>query len=491
MSDLLKSAIADAKAVRATALANAKAALEEAFAPKLQGMLGRQLQQELEDEEVTDTVSVEEPAAELPSDAPGVDLGQNLLAPDSEAGTSEPTAQVGAGSVSGEEEGEMEEYQTLGSGNPDPVEKTTELTEDDSYALDTANKGATTKNVKKADNVAPNKSAEKDKPATTDFKKDAKEISKAKEDYPGDKKGPGAKETTSAVVKDFPKGGTRDVGTPGKNVAPNTSAEKDKPATKDFKAVNEADDIRDEELDEILKELENEVNLANSADTENPSVKQAPQDPSQAQYPGTSCGSATSAGVCEDEEIDLSELLHEGPDTETADDKAAKKEKDAEKEEADKEDAVDKPEGKGKPDWLKENISLKAELTEYRNTVKFLRDRINEVNLLNAKLLYTNKLFKQTGLTNEQKLRVIESFDLTKSVREAKIVYATLAESLSFGATKAKAVAPTKSTAVVKSITEGLASKSVASTKSPKAALLTEGAVMATRFQKLAGIKVK
>lgn len=491
MSDLLKSAIADAKAVRATALANAKAALEEAFNPHLSRMFAEKLNQEVADEEgdVTDTLSVEEPAAELPADASGAELGQDVLAPDSEMATTEPTAQVGAGQMTDDEP--VEEYQTLGSGNPDPVEKTTELTEDESYALDTAEKGGTTKNVKKADNVAPNSSAEKDKPATTDFKKDAKEISKAKEDYPGDKKGPGAKETTKAVVKDFPKGGTREVGSPGKNVAPNTSAEKDKPATKDFKAVNEVDDIRDEELDEILKELENEVNLANSADTEDPSVKQSPQDPSQAQYPGTSVGSATSAGVCEDEEIDLSELLHEGPDTETADDKEAKKEKDAEKAEADKEDAVDKPEGKGKPDWLKENISLKAELTEYRNTVKFLRDRINEVNLLNAKLLYTNKLFKQTGLTNEQKLRVIESFDLTKSVREAKIVYATLAESLNFGATKATKPAPTKSTAVVKSITEGLASKTVASTKSPKAALLTEGAVMASRFQKLAGIKVK
>ena len=39
MSDLLKQAIADAKAVRATALSNAKAALEEHFAPKLQSML--------------------------------------------------------------------------------------------------------------------------------------------------------------------------------------------------------------------------------------------------------------------------------------------------------------------------------------------------------------------------------------------------------------------------------------------------------------------
>ena len=43
MSNLLKEAIADAKAVRATALANAKAALEEAFQPKLEAMLVEKL----------------------------------------------------------------------------------------------------------------------------------------------------------------------------------------------------------------------------------------------------------------------------------------------------------------------------------------------------------------------------------------------------------------------------------------------------------------
>jgi len=39
MRDLLKEAIADAKAVRETALANAKIALEEAFTPRLQSMI--------------------------------------------------------------------------------------------------------------------------------------------------------------------------------------------------------------------------------------------------------------------------------------------------------------------------------------------------------------------------------------------------------------------------------------------------------------------
>ena len=51
-SDLLKEAIADANAVRETALANAKIALEEAFTPRLERMLSAKLAEELEDEEM-------------------------------------------------------------------------------------------------------------------------------------------------------------------------------------------------------------------------------------------------------------------------------------------------------------------------------------------------------------------------------------------------------------------------------------------------------
>ena len=51
MDDLLKDAIADAKAVRETALANAKLALEEAFTPRIQSMLSQKIQSEIEDED--------------------------------------------------------------------------------------------------------------------------------------------------------------------------------------------------------------------------------------------------------------------------------------------------------------------------------------------------------------------------------------------------------------------------------------------------------
>src|SRR6056300_980280 len=66
-SKLLKEAIADAKAVRETAIANAKIALEEAFTPRLQSILSQKLQQEMEEEDEDEEDVNEEYGAE---DAP-------------------------------------------------------------------------------------------------------------------------------------------------------------------------------------------------------------------------------------------------------------------------------------------------------------------------------------------------------------------------------------------------------------------------------------
>ena len=55
--------------------------------------------------------------------------------------------------------------------------------------------------------------------------------------------------------------------------------------------------------------------------------------------------------------------------------------------------------------------------------------------MLNAKLLFTNKLFRSHGLTNEQKMKVVETFDRVGNLREVKLVYSTFE---SFGSTKTK-----------------------------------------------------
>ena len=65
MDDLLKEAIADAKAVRETALQNAKIALEEAFTPRLQSMLSKKIQNEVESEDETLKMVVEETLKEV------------------------------------------------------------------------------------------------------------------------------------------------------------------------------------------------------------------------------------------------------------------------------------------------------------------------------------------------------------------------------------------------------------------------------------------
>ena len=83
--------------------------------------------------------------------------------------------------------------------------------------------------------------------------------------------------------------------------------------------------------------------------------------------------------------------------------------------------------GKGK---VHEQVNtLQSELNEYKEAVVFLKDKLHEVNILNAKLLYTNKLFKEFVLSNDQKLKIVETFDRAQTSREIKLVYSTLAES--------------------------------------------------------------
>jgi hypothetical protein len=97
-------------------------------------------------------------------------------------------------------------------------------------------------------------------------------------------------------------------------------------------------------------------------------------------------------------------------------------------------------------------------------------------------------LFRNFPLNNEQKVKVVESIDLTRNVREVKLVFHTLAESFSFGS-NSKVKKPVLSS-THKVITEGLASKTIGSTKPSEKVILNEGTEnMANRFQKLAGIK--
>jgi hypothetical protein len=130
-----------------------------------------------------------------------------------------------------------------------------------------------------------------------------------------------------------------------------------------------------------------------------------------------------------------------------------------------------------------ENVELKRSLREHRSVIVLLRNRINEVTLLNSKLMYTTKIFRKFNLAEDQKKKVVEQLDRATTLREAKIVFTTLAETL-----MAKGSGNTARKIAAK-ITEG-ASKPVASTKSKTAQVLNEGGdVHRARMQKLAGIR--
>jgi len=119
-----------------------------------------------------------------------------------------------------------------------------------------------------------------------------------------------------------------------------------------------------------------------------------------------------------------------------------------------------------------------AQYNEAIETVAELRKTLNEVNVLNAKLLYANKLFRTYNLNESVKAKIIDAIDRAESVREIKLVYSTLAENFKGSVDK-------KTKTIVK---EGFASKAQPSTK-PSKEIITEANTQVTRFQKLAGIK--
>ena len=267
-------------------------------------------------------------------------------------------------------------------------------------------------------------------------------------------------------------------------------------------AMDDRMEISDDELNEILADLEGELDEAGQVDPNVPvapvpapvdpmaqapapvapapvapaPVAPAPVDPmAQAPAPVDPMAQAPVAeGDDGDEMVDLQELLDSLNDDESAGEEITEGE-----EEEDDEEPVDE-----KIEDAEVVESLQSELNEAMSTVQYLRDQLNEVNLLNAKLLYTNKLFNSFNLDQKQKLKVVETFDLAKSIREVKLSYTILSESYSLGGSVVK-----KSNTTAKTITEGLASKPVASTAPKKELIVENSNVMALRFQKLAGIK--
>jgi hypothetical protein len=73
---------------------------------------------------------------------------------------------------------------------------------------------------------------------------------------------------------------------------------------------------------------------------------------------------------------------------------------------------------------------MEEELAQALATIEELRSSLQESNLLNAKLLYMNKVFKGHNLTESQKIQVVKTFDKAESAKEAKLVFESLTSTL-------------------------------------------------------------
>jgi hypothetical protein len=417
-SKLLKEAIADAKAVKETALANAKIALEEAFTPRLQSILSQKMRAEAEaqddevekvDEELKSTgIGSKSDAgyAETPGATPAYDAMTDLS--------------VGVKKDSGKPEQAGTDYK-----------KVADISEEE------------------------NPFAQQDDAMAGDDK-DAEiaELKARLAELEGEN-GEETEENPFAAAEGEDEMGMDDMSMDSQMGDDSMGMGSDDEESED-----------DMDLEAIIRELEASINGDDSQEEvpgeEEESMYENLADGSEA---GTDKGETPKVVVTNEAEeddkeddkdvVDLEEILREME----ADMKDDKEKVDEEKEEDEKE--------------------MKVELNEAYKVIKSLQKTINEVNLLNAKLLFANKLFRAHNMTNEQKVKVIETLDRTNSVREVKLVYSTLAENFKFSTNKS-----TK-----KSISEGIASKVTKSTKPAQSKqVIAENTDFSDRFKKLAGI---
>ena len=359
MDDLLREAIADAKSVRETALANAKIALEEAFTPRLQSMLSKKIQSEMEDSDENEDAEEMRDSEEGMHDKEEGMHDKEEMRGDSEEGMHDKEEEEDSEEMREEEDAEEDDELDLESvlaeleKDLDDEEKMDEMEDKDEKEMD--------------------ESEDKEEDEKMDENDVSSEIGKA-----DNKLAPAAGDTSKVGQGPESEGSDKKSG----------------------------DELGDHETVDDLVEVEDK----------------------------------------DEEDLDLDEVLR------------ALTEEDKEEEDAE------------------ENEKLKAEIKEHRKVIHFMRSKLNEVNLLNAKLLFSNKLFRAFGLNNNQKLKVVETFDRTKNLREVKLVYATLAES--FKRPSSKRLSESK----------GSSSKPTRSTKPAKAQVLSEGAELKARFKKLANI---
>ena len=223
--------------------------------------------------------------------------------------------------------------------------------------------------------------------------------------------------------------------------------------------MEETEDMEEDlELEAIIKELEEELESSDigTGDNKGDMADDHTEDPGEGELTAEGEEDKMDEGEKEDmdEDISLDEIINALKEEEEMDET--------------KEDKMDE----GEKDKVEET---EKELEEAYNVIKFMKSKLNEVNLLNAKLLFSNKLFRNHSLNESQKMKVIENFDRAQSLREVKLVFATLSESFGFGG-------KTKRT-----IKESYASKSSRPT-APSKKVISEGSDLSVRWKKLANL---
>jgi hypothetical protein len=400
-SKLLKEAIADAKAVRETALANAKIQLEEAFTPRLKSMLSQKLRAEAEDmesdedemkeaygddeEKEEDKMEEDYNSSNIGAGTGGTTSGQNNKKPtEHNAGAEDKLGAADVTSTSKKPEAEVEDYKFEKSITEEEGDEE-EMKEGDEYGNDDEQQMESDMDNMDGENGADNQQSEDD----LDLEAIIKEL------------------------EDELHGGSDDM----------EESDED-----DYNAMGH-DDVQDESADE--------VDTAMNADEPDAVIARNESDDKD-----------------EDDDMNIEEIIKELEDEEKAEEEEKEK--------------------------VEESKRLKKELAEAISVIKSLKSTINEVNLLNAKLLFSNKLFRSYNLTNEQKSKVIDSLDRTNTVREVKLVYSTLAESMKFATNSPKKSA--------KPMAEGASRVQTSTKPTAQKSIVSEGTTYANRFKELAGI---
>jgi len=122
------------------------------------------------------------------------------------------------------------------------------------------------------------------------------------------------------------------------------------------------------------------------------------------------------------------------------------------------------------------NESLEKQNNKLSKALYVLKERLDEVNLSNAKLLYSNQALSSASLNERQKLKVVDSIQKADSVEEAKVIFETLQSAV--GSPKRE----------LKSLSEVIRRPSSTMPRRRNVNSDREG-LLKERFQKLAGLK--